>query len=155
MRKEVRGRHPVSWAMPVFTLISWNCTVRWLHNNKWEVACFFKKTLVLDQTWCCNKRKKWIAVLFCQVWGCNYPAFTGDKYWFCHQAPICRFTKTCLPAVSKLCKTLLEHTVPFHEKRGQERVFCECRLPYLLLLWQGETVLSDDFPERSGKYPGF
>ena len=29
-------------------------------------------------------------------------------------------------AVSKLGKQHLEHTVPFHEKRGQGRVFCKC-----------------------------
>ena len=27
------------------------------------------------------------------------------------------------------------HSVPFHEKRGQGRVFCECWLPYLSLPW--------------------
>ena len=96
-------------------------------------------------------RVEWTCVFFGQVGCCNYTGFTVGMTSY----TISRFTKARLPAVSKLCKTLLEHTVPFHEKRGQERVFCECRLPYLLLLWQGETVLSDDFPERSGKYPGF
>ena len=31
--------------------------------------------------------------------------------------------------------------------------FCECWLPYLLLVWLDETVLSDDFTSRSGKHP--
>ena len=121
MRKEVRGQYTVSWAMPVFTLISWNCTVRWLHNIKWEAACFFKKTLVLDQIWC-NEERKWITELFCQVWGCNYQAFTGNKYWFCHQAPISRFTKTCLPEVSKLCK----YTPKTHCTSMRKEVKREC-----------------------------
>ena len=40
------------------------------------------------------------------------------------------------------------HTVPLHEKRCQVRVFCVCWLPYLLLPWLVETVMSDDFPAR-------
>ena len=45
-----------------------------------------------------------------------------------------------LPACESCVKTLLGCTVRFHEKRGQGRVFCECRLPYLLLTlinWNG------------------
>ena len=50
-------------------------------------------------------------------------------------------------------KTVLGHTASLHEKRVQEKVFCECWVSYLLLLWLGEAVISDDFPARSGKQP--
>ena len=43
-------------------------------------------------------------------------------------------------------KTNLRHSVPIHEKRCSGRVFCEFSLPYLLLPWLAETVLSDEFP---------
>ena len=49
-------------------------------------------------------------------------------------------------------KTILGHAVPCHEKKGQGRVFFGFRM---LCLWLGETVLSDDFPSRSGKQPVF
>lgn len=33
--------------------------------------------------------------------------------------------------------------------------FCECWLPYWLLAWLDETVLSDNFTARSGKHPTY
>ena len=50
-------------------------------------------------------------------------------------------------------KTIPWHYVPFHEKGGQGKLFCECWMSYLLLPWLGEAVISDDFPARSGKQP--
>ena len=61
------------------------------------------------------------------------------------------FTKVCFPARQSCVKTLLGCIVRFLEKRGQGRVFCECWVPYPLLPWLIETVLSDDFSARSGK----
>ena len=48
-------------------------------------------------------------------------------------------------------KTIPWHYVPFHEKGGQGKLFCECWMSYLLLPWLGETVLSDNFPAISFK----
>lgn len=52
-------------------------------------------------------------------------------------------------------KTLLGHSVPSYEKRGQGSVFCESWVPYLLLTWLGELVLAEDFPAWNGKLPVF
>ena len=32
--------------------------------------------------------------IFLKSHSSNYPVFTGEKYFFCHQSPIPRFTKT-------------------------------------------------------------
>ena len=50
-------------------------------------------------------------------------------------------------------KTHLGNIVPFQESKGQGRVFCECWLPYLLLLWLNESELSVDIPARIWKHP--
>ena len=49
-------------------------------------------------------------------------------------------------------KTFLWNDVPFLEKRCQGIVFYGCWLPYPLLLWLGEILLSDDFPAKSWKH---
>ena len=57
-------------------------------------------------------------MFFCQVWGWNYPAFTGEKYWFHPKAPISIFTKTCFLAFSELCKDTprTHHTIPWKQR---------------------------------------
>ena len=105
----------------------------------------------IDQSWCFNKEKKWNSVFSWQVWVCNHPVFTGKKYCLFHPAPNPRLTKTWFLGVSELSKCTLGHSVLFHERRCQGGVLCECWLPYLLLPWLGETVLSDNFPARSYK----
>ena len=72
------------------------------------------------------------------------PAYTGRNYCFCHQARVPRFKKSSFSQFQRFVKTLLGHTVPFNEKRGQWKVFFGYWLPYMLLLWLGESVLSDD-----------
>ena len=59
-----------------------------------------------------------------------------------NKAPVPRFTDTCFLAVSELCKdTARTHcTIPW-KKRCHCRVFCECWLPYWLLLWLDETTV--------------
>lgn len=54
--------------------------------------------------------------------------------------------------VQNYAKTHLEHTILFHEKRYQGRVSCDYWLPYLLLLWLVEIILSDEFPATSQKH---
>ena len=42
---------------------------------------------------------------------------------------------------------------PFHGKTCQKSVFCQCWLPFQLLLWISEMVLLDDFPEEVASSP--
>lgn len=58
MKKDVR--ESVLWlltAIPVVTLISWNCTVRWLTRKKYQASPIFQKTQNIDQICCFNERK--------------------------------------------------------------------------------------------------
>ena len=97
-------------------------------------------------------REKRTKLFSWKFYGCKYPAFSRGKYFFCHQVPIPRITKTCSPDVSELCKDMARTPCPIPWKRGQGRVHCECWLPHLLLPWLGETVMSNDFPARSEKW---
>lgn len=134
----------------LFALIRWNCNVRKFPASSGKQPISLENCLEnsnIDQSWCFNEEKN--ETLFSwQVWACNHPAFTGGKYCLLHQAPNPRFTKTWFLTVSELSKYTLGYNVLFHEKRCQGRVFCERWLPYLLLPWLGETVLSDEFWQR-------
>ena len=142
MRKEVRGESSVSvTGVLIVTPIRWNCPVSWIPSKMWH-AFFLQKTQIFDQM--CCWREKWSSVSFWQVWGCNYPAYTGGNYCFYHHAQVPRFRKSSLLQFQRFVKTLLGHTVLFSEKRGQSKVFCRYWLPYMLLFWLGESVLSDD-----------
>ena len=58
MKKDIR--ESVLWlltAIPVVTLISWNCTVRWLTRKKYQASPIFQKTQNLDQICCFNEEK--------------------------------------------------------------------------------------------------
>ena len=86
------------------------------------------------------------------IWGCKFLPFPGEKKnCFCHQAQYPGSQKRLSWSFQAVSKTHLGHTARFHEKRCFRRVFFECWLPYLLLPWLGETVLSDNFPARSFK----
>ena len=122
----------------------------WLPSKKWQAAVSSSKlkklTKVVVLWW-----KIWTRVPFCPVWGCNYQASYRVKIPVFPLTPNLGFTKVCFPARQSCVKTLLGCIVRFLEKRGQGRVFCECWVPYPLLPWLIETVLSDDFSARSGK----
>ena len=97
-------------------------------------------------------REKRTKLFSWKFYGCKYPAFSRGKYFFCHQVPIPRITKTCSPDVSELCKDMARTPCPIPWKRGQGRVHCECWLPYLLLPCLGEiVVLRDDFQTKKWK----
>ena len=74
---------------------------------------------------------------------------------FFHQVSTHRSQNGVFLQFQSCVKTILGHTVPCHEKKGQGRVFFGFRMSFLLWLWLGETELSDDFPSRSGKQPDF
>lgn len=63
------------------------------------------------------------------------------------------FTKNVSKQFLRRVKIHWGHVKAFYEKRGQVRVYCECWLSYLFLLCLGDSVLSEVFPERSGKQP--
>ena len=50
-------------------------------------------------------------------------------------------------------KIFLGNIEPFHGKTCQKSVFCQCWLPFQLLLWISEMVLLDDFPEEVASSP--
>ena len=57
---EKRSGESVLWvltAIPVVTLINWNCVLKWLLSKKWQEACFFSKTQILDQNCCWSEEK--------------------------------------------------------------------------------------------------
>ena len=83
-----------------------------------------------------ERREKWTSVFFWQIWGCKSPTFTGGKYSLCHQAQILRFTKTCFPAVSELCKdnprTLC--TIPWEKSSGESVLWVLSVIPVVTLI---------------------
>lgn len=100
--QEKRSGDSVQWALialSIVTMIRWKDTVRWLPSNLFvlENSNTWPKLSLL---W----KEKWTRVFLWQVWGNNYPGFTGGIYCLFTQAPIPRFTKSCSPAVSKVCK---------------------------------------------------
>ena len=106
--------------------------------KSWKHAFYFRKLNIVNKEVVMKRKMKnyvFLASLRLQLCGLYW-----GKYFFCHKFPVPRFTKSCFPVVSELCKDLIGYTVPFHEKTGQRRVFCECWLPYLLLPWLGTAV---------------
>lgn len=67
------------------------------------------------------------------------------------QYPVSRKYASCL--FHNCIETHIGYTVPFLDKGCKGRVFYEYWLLYKLLIWLGETVLSDDFTAISGKKP--
>lgn len=107
-------------------------------SEKWSVS--LKKLKYLNKVIDVMKRKTnqvvFLAVLWLQV-----SSFLKGKYFFCHQVPIPRITKTCSSAVSELCKDMARTHCPIPWERDQGRVHCECWLPYPLLPCLGEIVV--------------
>ena len=72
---EKRSGESILWVLttiPIVTLINWNCTLKWLLSKKWQEACFFSKTQILDQNCCWSEEK-------------NQPAYFS---WRCEVATI-------------------------------------------------------------------
>ena len=57
---EKRSWESVLWvltAIPIFTVIRWNCTVRWHPSKKCQTACFLQETQILDHSYCFKESK--------------------------------------------------------------------------------------------------
>ena len=144
-KRDKRSRESVLWvltAIPVVTLIRWNYTVRWLTKKKWQAAWFSQKTQEIDHICGDNEGK-------------NEPACFSGKF----KAAIiqlslggntCFATRPQFPGSQKHVFWLFQCGVKIHpgqivqvqKKRCQERMLCECELPYLLLPWLVESVLT-------------
>ena len=137
---EKRSRKSVLWmltAIPIVTLIRWNYPVRCHPKKKLKAAVFFPKTQLFPQSCCWNEEEN-EPVCFLESLRLQLSSFHRWKYYFYHQAPIPRFSKQVFLQFQKdHVEMILGHTVPFHEKRDQGSVFCECWQPYLLLPWLG------------------
>ena len=96
-------------------------------------------TIYLKLFW--DWRVEWACCVFLQVGCCNYTGFTRGNDCFGTSDPNSRFTKSCHSAVLKLCKCIPR----------TQCAPCECWLLYVFLPYSVKTVLSEDFPSRSGK----
>ena len=88
------------------------------------------------------------------VGGCNYPAFTGGIYWFCHIIWICGFKITHFPAHLELCKDTPSVQTLYHlrskDSSGEYSMNVDVRPVFTMMRWK---VLSGDLAARSGKLP--
>ena len=86
--------------------------------------------------------------------GCNYSAFTGRMYWFCHITSISSFKTTCFHAHLELCKDTPSVQALYHlwskDSSGECSVNVGGQASSYLIRW---SILSGDFPVRSGKPP--
>lgn len=89
-------------AIPVVTLIRWNFTVRWLPSKKLEACFLFQKLNIVNKAVVMKKKmKKYVFLASLRLQLCSL----YWEYFFCHKFPVPRFTKSCFPVVSELCKT--------------------------------------------------
>jgi len=126
---------------PPYLLLLWLGEILWSDDfpaKSWRHAFYFRKLNMVNKAVVMKRKmKKYVFLASLRLQLCS---LYWGKYFFCHKFPVPRFTKSCFPVISELCKDLIGYTVPFHEKTGQRRVFCECWLPYLLLPWLGTAV---------------
>ena len=122
-------------AIPAFTLIRLNCTLRWLPSKKWKADCFFQKLKYLTKVVAVIKRRMnrdvFLAVLNLQL-----SSFHGGKYCFYPQFPIPRFIKTCFPDVSELCKEThrTHHTIPWEKRSGESVLWVLTTITVVILM---------------------
>lgn len=143
MRK--RSGESIQWvliAIHVVTLIRWNYCQK---TSQQEMAIsgflsensnYWPKLLLL---WI----DKWTGVFFWYFKTVNIQLSEGDNTNFAIRLQFPVSQKHVSLKFQNCVKTHLGHTIPFHEKRGQGRVFCECGLPYQLLRWLGESVVRE------------
>ena len=68
-------------------------------------------------------------MFFWLVWGCNSPAFIGEKTYFCHLTPKPRPPKSACPAVSEQCIRHAQDTLHPSTRRdvwGESSVSVDC-----------------------------
>ena len=128
-------------------------------QKKWQAACCFQITQKLGQSCCCNEEKNETRCFFFFFFSGRFQAATiQHSQWENTSFSIRPYLPGSHKQISlhfqSFVKTYLGNNVPFHEKRGQERVFFQCWQPCLFLPRLCEMVLSGDFWRgRSGKQP--
>ena len=103
-------------AIPVVTLMRWNCTIRWLSSNRWQAACLFWTTQIIDKN-CCNKEKnepeyfsgRFKAATIQLSQEENSASFIRPQFPV-HEKSVSLMFQSCV-------KTHLGHTLPSHEKK--------------------------------------
>jgi len=114
---------------------------------------FLQKTQILEQSSHCNIEENEPVCFYCWFQAVCIQLSQWENMTFVIRPQFPDLQVHVSLKFQSYVKTILGHTVTFHEKRGEGRDFCVCWLPYLLLPWIGKTLLSDDFPKRSGKQP--
>ena len=123
------------WLPYQFLLWLDETAVKWLPSEKRQAVSFLQKHQKPDQICCYNEEKR-TSVLSWQVCGCNYTGFTVEKYFFCHQAPIPKFTKICFPAASELCEdtTRTQGDIPSEKRSGERVLWVLTAIPVVTLI---------------------
>ena len=152
MRKEIRGECSVFDCHTCCYPDKVKLYCQMTPNMKWQTACFFHKTQIHNQS-CCLMKRKMNQCVFLAGLQLQLSRFKRGKSYFGISPQLSVSPKLVSLQFPNCVKTLLGNTMPFHGKIYQGRVFWECWLPYLLLPWLFETVLSDDFPTTNGKEP--
>ena len=126
--------------MPVVTLIMWNCNLRWLPSLKGKQPVSFRKLKYLTKLFIVTKRK------MNQGFSYSFEAVTihpsrGENPFFAIRPQYPGSQKHSSLKFQSCVKTVLGHTASLHEKRVQEKVFCECWLP--MIRWNCTVRESD------------
>ena len=118
-----------------------------------SILYFLSKLKIMTKSVVLMKRKMSQCVFlpgaFLQISSCHW-----GKYFFCHLAPIPRFTKVLFPVLSEKCKDTCSthyHTI---RKKSQEGMFYEHWLMQQLLLYLGETIGDWNAKVGSKEAPG-
>ena len=117
--------------LPYLFLLLWGwTTVRWLPSKKSKASFLFQIIQNPDQSSCCNEEKN-EPVCSPGEFKSETKQFSLRKILFYHQAPIPRFTKTCFPAVSELCKdTPMTHCIiPLEKMSGRSVLWLLTTIP--------------------------
>ena len=126
-------------ALPVLAFMRWNyCQMT--YQQEIRSIILFQKTQNHDQSCCCNEEKS-EPVCYSGKFKSETNQFSLRKI-LCLQAPISRFTKTCFPAVSELCKdTPITHcTVPLERISGRSVLWLLATIPGVILVRWNCTV---------------
>ena len=120
-------------SIPVVILTGWNNTVRWLPCLKSEGACCFHKTPKLYQSYCFNEKNETVCfsgsfeVETIQLSQWENTSFAIRPQFPGSQNHVSLKFQNCV-------KTLLGHTVPFHEKTGRGKCWVLTAIPAVTLI---------------------
>ena len=126
------------WLPYLFLLLWGETTVRWLTSKKSEASFYFRKLKIMTKAVVVMKSEP---VCYSGKFKSETNQFSLRKI-LCLQAPIPRFTKTCFPAVSELCKdTPITHcTVPLERISGRSVLWLLATIPGVILVRWNCTV---------------